>query len=439
MITELRLENWKSYKNASLYIDALSVLIGTNASGKSNALDALLWLNRIALGSNLTSALNGEGAQAPVRGGVGWAARQPGAIFALSVVCRADETTDYEYRIEGKISENRCDLNSERLTRITHKLKNGTRASARKLNLFWTDPDQVSSLTIIARLYNEKMGKPHQMARTHAAVFQLVGQKLREEIQKGLDEVVGALREIFILDPIPSHMRDFSPLSEKLESDASNIAGVLAACTPDKQFEIEEAISKYATQLPERDIKRVFAETVGKFKSDAMLYCEEQWLDENTHHPRLRLFTTIDARGMSDGTLRFIAILTALQTRPKGSLLVIEEVDNGLHPSRAHLLLNMLTELSLKRGVDVLVTTHNPAMLDAMGTEMVPFITVANRDPNEGHSVLTLLEDVTQLPKLLAQGQLGRLSTQGLIEDSLSHQQENSGSTTSLDASMADA
>ena len=207
--------------------------------------------------------------------------------------------------------------------------------------------------------------------------------------------------------------------------------------SPDKQLEIEEAISKYASHLPERDIKRVFAETVGKFKSDAMLYCEEQWLDENMHAPSP--VTTVDARGMSDGTLRFIAILTALQTRPKGSLLVIEEVDNGLHPSRAKLLLDMLQELSLKRGVDVLVTTHNPAMLDAMGTEMVPFITVANRDANDGHSVLTLLEDVTQLPKLLAQGQLGRLSTQGLIEDSLSHQQENGGSKTGVNASMADA
>jgi len=62
------------------------------------------------------------------------------------------------------------------------------------------------------------------------------------------------------------------------------------------------------------------------------------------------------------------------------------------------------------------VTTHNPAMLGAMGTEMVHFITVANRDVTDGHTVLTLLEDITQLPKLLAQGQLGRLSTQGLIE-----------------------
>jgi predicted ATPase len=123
---------------------------------------------------------------------------------------------------------------------------------------------------------------------------------------------------------------------------------------------------------------------------------------------------------MSDGTLRFLAILTALMTRPSGSLLVIEEVDNGLHPSRARLLLGMLREIGSQQGVDVLVTTHNPALLDAMGTEMVPYITVAHRGPATGHSMLTLLEDIERLPKLLAQGPIGRLSSQGLIEESLS-------------------
>jgi predicted ATPase len=164
--------------------------------------------------------------------------------------------------------------------------------------------------------------------------------------------------------------------------------------------------------LPERDIRRVYAETVGKFNSDAMLYCEEHWLDDGPP-------PTVDARGMSDGTLRFLAILTALLTRPARSLLVIEEVDNGLHPSRARLLLDMLKAVGQQRGVDVLVTTHNPALLDAMGTEMVPFISVAYRDPATGYSVLSLLEDLGQLPKLLAQGPIGRLSSQGLIEQSL--------------------
>lgn len=418
MITELRLENWKSYEKASLHIDALSVLVGTNASGKSNALDALLLLNRLASGAMLTSALKGDGTLAPVRGGVEWAARQPGSLFALGVVCRADELTDYEYRLEGTITESRCDLHSEQLTRIKYRPgKNGSRKSqAGNIKLLRTDACSENSPTIIARLYNEKQGTPRQLSRANAVLFQLVGQKLRQEIQDGVTEVTSSLRDIFILDPIPSHMRRFSPLSDRLESDAWNIAGVLAALSAEKQQEIEAVLTKYASQLPERDIQRVYAETVGKFNSDAMLYCEERWLDQGTP-------PTVDARGMSDGTLRFLAILTALLTRPKSSLLVIEEVDNGLHPSRARLLLDMLKAVGTQRGVDVLVTTHNPALLDAMGTEMVPFITVANRDSSTGHSVLTLLEDIAQLPKLLAQGPIGQLSSQGLIEKSLSTEQ----------------
>lgn len=414
MITELRLENWKSYEQASLHIDPLSVLVGTNASGKSNALDAFLLLNRLANGAMLTSALKGDGTLAPVRGGVEWAARQPGAVFAVGVVCRADESTDYEYRLEGQIVDNRCDLHGEQLTRIRYRLgRDGLRKSqAGSIKLVRTDPCADGSPTIVARLYNEKQGTPRQLSRTHAVLFQLVGQKLRQEIQDGVAEVTGALREVFILDPIPSHMRSFSPLSDRLESDAGNIAGVLAALPDDKRHEIEAVLTRYASQLPERDIRRVYAETVGKFNSDAMLYCEEHWLDDGPP-------PTVDARGMSDGTLRFLAILTALLTRPARSLLVIEEVDNGLHPSRARLLLDMLKAVGLQRGVDVLVITHNPALLDAMGTEMVPFITVAYRDPATGYSVLSLLEDIGQLPKLLAQGPIGRLSSQGLIEQSL--------------------
>jgi AAA15 family ATPase/GTPase len=68
---------------------------------------------------------------------------------------------------------------------------------------------------------------------------------------------------------------------------------------------------------------------------------------------------------MSDGTLRFIAILIALMTRPEKSLLIVEEIDNGLHPSRSGLLIKVLRELGEKRKIDLLVTTHNPALLDA--------------------------------------------------------------------------
>lgn len=414
MITVLHLENWKSYEKSVLQIDPLTVLIGTNASGKSNALDAFVLLNRIASGSMLTAALQGDGALTALRGGIDWAAQRPGSKFAIGATCRVDDLTDYEYRIECQIADNRCDVRSEQLIRNKYRLgKDGKRKSiVGTIKLFRTDHCTESAPNIVARLYNEKQGTPRTFGRAHSVLFQLVGQKLRQEIQDGVTEVISTLREIFLLDPIPSHMRIYSPLADKLDSDAKNIAGVIAALPDSKQNEIESVLTKYASKLPERDIRRVYAETVGKFKSDAMLYCEEDWLGKGEP-------PTIDARGMSDGTLRFLAILTALLTRPSNSLLVVEEIDNGLHPSRASMLLDMLKTVGKQRGVDVLATTHNPALLDAMGTEMLPFITVAHRDRKTGHSQLVLLEDVKQLPKLLAQGPIGKLSSKGLIEQSL--------------------
>ncbi len=142
-----------------------------------------------------------------------------------------------------------------------------------------------------------------------------------------------------------------------------------------------------------------------------MLYCQEEWQPGQ--------ITEIDARSMSDGTLRLLGILTALLTRPEGSLSVIEEIDNGLHPSRAELLVKILREIGTKRKIDLLITTHNPALLDALGPEIIPFVTVVHRDAETGESKLTLLEDIENLPKLLATGSLGKLATKGTIEKTL--------------------
>jgi predicted ATPase len=233
---------------------------------------------------------------------------------------------------------------------------------------------------------------------------------------EGAKLVLSQLQRIFVFDPIPSHMRNYTPLSEKLLADGSNIAGVLAGMEMERKKTVEETLTRYLKDLPERDIKRIWTEPVGKFKTDAMLYCEEGWVNQPTHE--------VDARGMSDGTLRYLAIVTALLTREPGSLLVIEEVDNGLHPSRAHFLVNMLKTLGKERNIDVLVTTHNPALLDAAGLAMVPFIVVAHRDDKTGFSRLTQLEEIDQLPKLIAGGSLGTLTSKGRIEAALKREAE---------------
>lgn len=416
MITSVTLNDWKSFEAAKLFIDPLTVIIGTNASGKSNIIDALTFLNRVGSGLLLTSALQGDSITSGMRGGLEWAARQPGNIFKLSVGVRFGDSTAYEYELTCVINDSRCELYAEQLERVRYRQRrDGNFTESGRIKLFTTDTLTLSSPNITARLYNEKRGTPRQLSRSSSVLFQLRGQKLRSEIEEGVAQVLASLQSIFILDPIPSHMRGFSPLSDRLESDARNIAGVLAALPDDQRLAVESELTEYSKKLPERDINRVFAEVVGKFKSDAMLYCEERW-NESGEAP------IIDARGMSDGTLRFLAIVVALLTRPKGSLLVVEEIDNGLHPSRSGLLLDVLHKVGTRREVDIVVTTHNPALLDRMGLEMIPMTTVAHRDQHTGFSDLTLLEDIHDLAKLLAHGPVGRLSSEGLIEDALQRQ-----------------
>lgn len=416
MLTKISAENWKSLESAELNIDALTVLIGSNASGKSNVLDALAFMQRIASGQLLTSALQGDAVTSPIRGGLEWVARKPGNSFSLSsTVSNSDEATEFEYNIECEVVGGQCKLRSEQL--IRRKFRFSTKGKRHKnpsqIQLFRTDAVDPESPTITARLYNGKQGSPRQLSRASCVLFQLIGQKVTSEIEQGVRAIAEAHKAIFILDPIPSHMRGYSVFSERLSPDAANIAGVLAALPETKKREIENTLTSYVSKLPERDIIRVYSEPVGKFHSDAMLYCEEGF----SQPPIL-----LDARGMSDGTLRFLAILMALLTRPAGSLLVVEEVDNGLHPSRSQLLLDMLRTVGQERSVDVMVTTHNPALLDAMGTEMVPFVTVVHRNQESGATELTLLEDIDDLPRLLARGTIGKLSRQGAIEEALVEQ-----------------
>lgn len=417
MLTKLTLTNWKSFDYSELFIDSLTVLIGTNAGGKSNALDALEFLNRSAGGLNLTACLSGDGNTDALRGGADWAVRNRENAFRLGVSVVSDDTTIYEYQIEAQVTDGRCEVSYEDLVRKKFRSsKDGTQKVIGEINLFRTDQPGPDDPSLKTRLYNKKGGALRQLSRASSALSQLVVQSTRQEISEGLEVVQKSLNSIFILDPIPSHMRDYTSLSDQLEPDAGNLSGVIAALPDERRKQVEKTFVSYLSKLPERDIQRVYTEKVGRFESDAMLYCEEAW--QNSGAPM-----TVDARGMSDGTLRFLAILTALLTRPQGSLLVIEEVDNGVHPSRAYLLLDMLSKIGAERRVDIIVTTHNPALLDAMGPEAIPFITVAHRDPKNGCSRLTLLENVDNLARVLGHGPLGTLSTKGVIERALKGEQ----------------
>lgn len=388
MITRLELTNWKSFAQSTLHIDPLTFVIGVNASGKSNLIDAFSCLSKLAHGRPIGEVIDS------IRGGKDWLIREGQAKASLCVTVEHSSDT-ITYRVEFERANDHIEITGE-------ELKSGERP------LFWSNgAPSVGAPTIDMRFHTGKKGpnRRFNLGRYVTVLAQIEALDVPKGTKEAAAIVIQNLRNIFILNPIPNNMRGYTALSVELKDDASNIAGVLAAL--ERKEAVERQLSAYLRYLPEHEIKRVWTETVGRFGSDAMLYCEEQWMPGQS--------TIVDARGMSDGTLRFLAIVAALLTMRPGSLLIVEEIDNGLHPSRAKALVAMLKELSEQRQVDVLCTTHNPVLVDELGIDMLPFISYIKRDAATGGSHVELLEEKKSIAKLMAQRSVGGL----MVEDCL--------------------
>lgn len=368
MITKLHLVNWKSFKDSIVYIDPLTFIIGTNASGKSNVLDAFLFLHLLMKGQTL------EDAAAAIRGGEDWIIRKGETWFELAVTI---EKEGLEYKYEINVKKNNVGL------------------------IYLQNIIYVSQKHTTTKVFNEEDVAFDVSTNIHLAVEKTLQNQDAKEM---ISVVRDALKSIFVLNPDPQAMRRYSKLSKELQMDAGNIAGVIAALKPEEKECLERKLTKYVKPLPERDINKITAVTVGLTASDAMLYCYEDW---NPDKP-------VDARGMSDGTLRFSAIIVSLLTLKPGSLLIIEEVDNGLHPSRAKELVKVLKDISAERQIDVLCTTHNPVLIDELGNEMIPFISFVKRD-KDGNSYIQLLEEKANLAKLMASGTVGHMMKEDVL------------------------
>lgn len=96
MITKLKLHNWKSFKDATLYVDPLTFLIGTNASGKSNVLDAFDFLQRL-----FSPHYSLEDAIGSIRGGRDWIVRKGEKEFRLEVTIQDENNEEQTVAIDS--------------------------------------------------------------------------------------------------------------------------------------------------------------------------------------------------------------------------------------------------------------------------------------------------------------------------------------------------
>ena len=408
MLSRLILTNFKSYREASLQFAPLTVLIGANGSGKSNAIEALWLLSKVARGVTL-DALRRElrDEHGPVRGRLNEFGFHGSQTIGFS--CHTTDPQWNRYSIEiGLGSRNGPVVVDERLE-----------GDAFPVPLFEVVPDsgQAGSLTIAYNNFARGGRKPRILCSRGMAVlaqlqtparFQHGHQKAQTVVPDMASRTSRWLSEMKFLSPDPRAMRTYGfAVDPELGPRGENLSGALFNLCRERPA--KERLLEFVRELPEQNIRDLdFVKTP---RTEVMVQLTETFGDRNRGW---------DAVALSDGTLRVLAIAAALLSARERSLLVIEEVDNGVHPTRAKALLQSILSLARDKGLRVLISTHNPALLDALPHEAIPDITFCYRD-EDGASNLVRLVDLRDYPHLVTQGRIGTLMTSGILDRFVKH------------------
>ncbi len=86
--------------------------------------------------------------------------------------------------------------------------------------------------------------------------------------------------------------------------------------------------------------------------------------------------------GVSSGTLRILALMTAIYGQPGTTLVGIEEPENYVHPTAISSLVNHMRDAE---EIQFMVTTHSPLLLDCLDDPDA--VAVVRRDPDNGTTV----------------------------------------------------
>ncbi|MFZ7088909.1 AAA family ATPase [Curtobacterium sp. RRHDQ10] len=435
-IIELLIGEFKSYRDASLPLGGTTLLIGRNSSGKSNALDGLEVLARLAEGDDLVDALDGRRRESgAVRGGsLGCA---PHGLNYFRLGCRV-ESDGNRFRYEVQIEvEPELRIVRESLWGPGVAVKSGAITHG---VVYETKPAGDPGMGIDVEVHNGQRG-PNSVSRfrdnrlilTQVPLAVAGSNRAEKSVLAAVDAVMGALRGVFHFDPVPHLMRSYVQERDvELRRTGQNLSAALrnlARTDPDAFETIEDLVRSVA------DESITGIAFVGTELDDLMLALQENRGDRDG------AAELTPAREMSDGLLRLIGIATALLSAQNGLdidtvlpsiqapgidedrngvLVVLEELENGLHPSQADRILALVRDSSNGAETSVLATTHSPSLLDAAEGKLNEHIIVCHRDPTTGYSSLTPIVSLPGYARALAEGSLGAALTAGKLSGNVS-------------------
>ena len=356
-VTRVWARNFKSIRELDLKLGPLTVLVGPNASGKSNVLDVLRFIS-YALQRDLDSAITS-------RQGIGAVRRSTpkGGSRDVEVGFRA-ERGDFQIKY-GFVLGSRLGL-------YRVKREYGVVTPA--------DPEEEP---VEFEVRDGRLVKPRVLGDERLETAELMLPLLRRilfsyPVESGsgryratptyrdVSEVMNFFSWMQFYHLFPDTMREpGKPMNSLLlTEDGSNLASVLRGMVKRKAPYLEaikSALGHVVPGLADLHVQQSGGFIVVKLRHQA----------ENGRGAGM-LFDLLQE---SDGTVRLLGLLTALyQEIPQTTLIGIEEPELTIHPGALAVLADIMVEAAQR--TQVLVTTHSPDLIDRLPIESLRAVSV---------------------------------------------------------------
>ena len=412
MITSIRLVNFKNFADETLRLGPVTLLVGANASGKSNIRDAFRILHGIGRGYTLAEIFGGkrEAGWLPIRGAMNEIVRFGQSTFSLEVALDP-KGKKLRYMIEiGHLTkatfaaqwDGPFQVEKERLEAGSKVIYHAARDATGTLRITESDmefDETELDLALERPILNALSPGPDGLSPAMLNVFQITHRAL------------GELGHIRFLDPVPDRMREpASPGATILGDGGENLPTALQDIYSDSNRRAN--LTSWLHELTPMDV------TGFEFPRDPsgrvhLVICEKNGRE-------------VSAAGASDGTLRFLALLVALFDRYYAGPFFFDELDTGIHPARQWLLLDLIEKRAAERGIQVVATTHAPDLLTFVNDSTFAHLSVIGRLEDADDAIIRPVADLPNAEKLrTSQGGLGRLLTEGWMEDMLTFTQDD--------------
>ena len=325
-ITSLTLKNWRNFKTLSIDVGSRLIIVGPNASGKSNLLDSIRFLRDLTLdGGGLQSAVRNRGGLSRVR--CLYARSHFRGWVGIDVTLGEDDDPEiwkYSLSFNGeKGGLNRPVVASER---VWHQ---GKLILERPDNLDDDDPERLTQTTL-EQISANKSFRPVAEFFRETRYLHLVPQIIRDSKRSGdiRDDPFGG-DFIARMNRVPPKTRD---------AWLRRITKSLQIAVP--QFESLEV----------------------KLDAAGTPHLESRY----THWRRSG--ARQDEGDLSDGTLRLIGLLWSLvEVGRRAAPVLLEEPELSLHPAVISLLPSVLAGAQRRNGAQIMLTTHSPDLLTDEG------------------------------------------------------------------------